>query len=313
VLAQQQRTGQPALTLPAKKKSQRRQGLTPWLFLLPGIVMLLAVGIYPVIYALWASLHHVDLVDLASGTPFDGVHNYISAFFNSLFTGAVARSLVFLLISLPLELVLGMLIALYLHGTVLPKLRNVVRVVLVIPMAMTPVVVGLIGSLVFNNQFGLVNYMLGGVHIAPVDWLGNSLMAFIATLALQIWQWTPFVTLILVASLSTVPPEIEEALTLETKSWFKRLRYVQLPYLLPGITAALIFQTAYIVKLYDMVITLTGGGPGVSTELVSIYIERNAFRAFDIGTAAAQSVILLVITVVLSQLYIKFFYQEAEA
>ncbi len=308
----EQRTAPATLTIPVKK-SERRQALTPWLFLAPGIVVLLAVGIYPVIYALWASLHHVDLVDLAGGTPFDGVHNYISAFFNSLFTGAVARSMTFLVISLPLELVLGLLIALYLHGTVLPRVLGVVRVVLVIPMAMTPVVVGLIGSLIFNNQFGLVNYLLGLVHVGAVDWLGNSLMAFVATLVLQIWQWTPFVTLILVASLSTVPPEIEEALTLETKSWFKRLRYVQLPYLLPGITAALIFQTAYIVKLFDMVYTLTGGGPGVSTELVSLYIERNAFRAFDIGTAAAQSVILLIITIVLSRLYIRFFYTEAEA
>lgn len=275
--------------------------------------MLLLVGIYPVIYALWASFHHVDLVNLAGGTPFTGIQNYLSAFTNPLFTGAVGRSLAFLVISLPLELVLGLAIALYLHGTILPKVRNIVRVVLVIPMAMTPVVVGLIGSLLLNNQFGLANYILGVVRISPVDWLGNSQMAFLATLMLQIWQWTPFVTLILVASLSTVPPEIEEALTLETNSLFNRLRYVQLPYLLPGITAALIFQTAYIVKLYDMVVTLTGGGPGVSTELVSIYIERNAFRAFDIGTAAAQSVILLIITIVLSQLYIRFFYQEAEA
>jgi len=300
------------LTVPVSKR-ERRQRLTPWLFLLPGIVTLLAVGIYPVIYALWASFHHVDLVNLAAGTPFDGAHNYVSAFFNTLFTGAVARSLIFLAISMPIELALGLLIALYLHGTVLPRVRSIVRVVLVIPMAMTPVVVGLIGSLVFNNQFGLVNYMLGFFSVSPIDWLGNSQMAFLATLVLQIWQWTPFVTLILVASLATVPPEIEEAMTLETKNWFRRLRYVQLPYLLPGITAALIFQTAYIVKLFDMVYTLTGGGPGVSTELVSIYIERNAFRAFDIGTAAAQSVILLIITIVLSQLYIRFFYQEAEA
>ena len=311
MLAEQQ-TASPPLTIPVSK-SERRQRLTPWLFLLPGIVALLAVGIYPVIYALWESVHHVDLVDLAAGSPFNGAQNYIAAFVNELFTGAVGRSLVFLAISLPLELALGLAIALYLHGSLLPKLRSVVRVVLVIPMAMTPVVVGLIGSLLLNNQFGLINYMLGFVRVSPVDWLGNSQMAFLATLMLQIWQWTPFVTLILVASLSTVPPEIEEALTLETKNWFKRLRYVQLPYLLPGITAALIFQTAYIVKLFDMVYTLTGGGPGVSTELVSLYIERNAFRAFDIGTAAAQSVILLIITIVLSRLYIRFFYSEAEA
>jgi multiple sugar transport system permease protein len=308
----EQRTAQAALTISAVKKDRRRR-LTPWLFLLPGIVVLLAVGIYPVIYALWASFHKVDLTMLALGTPFNGGQNYLAAFFNSLFTGAVARTLVFLAISLPVELAIGALLALYLHGTIFPNVLAIVRVVLVIPMAMTPVVVGLIGTLVFNNQFGLVNYLVGVAGVAPIDWLGNSNMAFLATLLLQIWQWTPFVTLILVASLSTVPPEIEEATVLETSSWLKRLRYVQLPYLLPGITAALIFQTAYIVKLFDMVYTLTGGGPGVSTELVSIYIERNAFRAFDIGTAAAQSVILLILTIVLSNLYIRYFYREAEA
>jgi multiple sugar transport system permease protein len=312
VLAEHHQSASRALTLPASEKERRRR-LTPWLFLLPGIAVLLAVGIYPVIYALWASLHHVDLSDLAAGTPFNGGQNYVAAFVNSLFTGAVARSLLFLAISLPAELGLGLLIALYLHGTVFPKLLGVVRVVLVIPMAMTPVVVGLIGSLIFNNQFGLVNYLVGFGRMQPIDWLGNSQLAYLATLLLQIWQWTPFVTLILVASLATVPPEIEEAVTLETTSWLNRLRYVQLPYLLPGITAALIFQTAYIVKLFDMVYTLTGGGPGVATEYVSLYIERNAFRAFDVGTAAAQSVILLVITIVLSNLYIKFFYAEAEA
>jgi multiple sugar transport system permease protein len=311
VLAEQ-RTVQAPLTVPAVNPNRRR-ALTPWLFLLPGIVVLLAVGIYPVIYALWASFHKVDLAMLAAGTPFNGGQNYLLAFFNTLFTGAVARSLVFLAISMPLELGIGVLLALYLHGTLFPKLLGVVRVILVIPMAMTPVVVGLIGTLVFNNQFGLVNYIIGVAGVSPVDWLGNSFMAFAATLALQIWQWTPFVTLILVASLSTVPPEIEEATVLETDSWLKRLQYVQLPYLLPGITAALIFQTAYIVKLFDMVYTLTGGGPGVSTELVSIYIERNAFRAFDIGTAAAQSVILLILTIILSNLYIRYFYREAEA
>jgi len=280
---------------------------------MPGILVLLAVGIYPVAYAIWASLHHVDLVALAAGTPFSGGTNYVAAFTSSLFTGALARSGIFLAVALPLEIVLGLAIALYLHGTLLPRVRGVVRVVLVIPMAMTPVVAGLIGDLFVNNQFGLANYVLGLAGIRPIDWLGNSQLAFVSIIGLQIWQWTPFITLILVASLATVPGEVEEAVRLETNDWLVRLRYIQLPYLLPGLTAALIFQTAYIVKLFDVVYTLTGGGPGVSTELVSIFIERNAFRAFDIGTSAAQSIILLVVTIVLSRLYIRFFHREVEA
>jgi multiple sugar transport system permease protein len=112
--------------------------------------------------------------------------------------------------------------------------------------------------------------------------------------------------------LTTVPSEIEEAARLETRRWFTVLRYVQLPYLLPGLTAVLILRTADTLKLFDMVFTMTRGGPGASTELISLMIQRVGFRAFDQGLASAQAVILLIITIVLSRLYIRLVYREAE-
>lgn len=283
------------------------------MFIAPGGIFLLVVGLYPVGYLLWASLHSIHLDQPYLGTPFAGIGEYLNAIEAAGFLHSVGITAILLAIVLPAEIALGLAVALLLHRPRLSGLRAVVRVILVVPIAMTPVVVGLLGSLLFNTQFGIINYFLGLVHLGPLDWLGGPHAAFLAILLLQVWQWTPFVALVLLASLATVPPQIEEAAALESKSWLVRLRHVQLPFLWPGITATLIFQTAYVVKLFDMVYTLTRGGPGTSTEFVSLEIERLAFRAFDIGRASAESVLLLIVTIVLSNLYIRFFYREVGA
>ena len=158
----------------------------------------------------------------------------------------------------------------------------------------------------------MVNWFLGLVGIGPVEWLGDPTFAFVSIALMDIWQWTPFCALIFLAGLSMVPNEIEEAARLETKSHWALLRHVQLPYLLPGLTAVLILRSADILKLFDMVFTMTRGGPGAATELVSIYIQRVGFRIFDMGTASAQAILLLVLTIMLSRLFIRVFYREIE-
>jgi len=127
---------------------------------------------------------------------------------------------------------------------------------------------------------------------------------------MDVWQWTPFVALVFLAGLSSVPKDIEDAAALETNSWFRVLWHIQLPYLLPGLTAILILRTADILKLFDMIFVMTRGGPGNATDLISIYIQRVGFRVFDQGVASAQAILLLILTVVLSRLYVRVFYRE---
>ena len=167
--------------------------------------------------------------------------------------------------------------------------------------------VGLLGQVMFNQRFGVVNQLLGGVDI---NWIGDPTNAFIMIIFWDVWQWTPFVALVLLAGLTMVPGEVEEAARLETKSWWTVLRYVQLPFLIPGLVAVLILRTADTLKLFDMVFTLTRGGPGASTEFISLMIQRVGFRTFDQGLASAQAIILLAITIVLAQIYIRIFYKE---
>jgi multiple sugar transport system permease protein len=152
--------------------------------------------------------------------------------------------------------------------------------------------------------------MLGWIGVDAINFIGDPTNAFIGVIIWDVWQWTPFVALVLLAGLSTVPPEIEEAAKLETKSWGTVLRHVQLPFLIPSLVAVLILRTADTLKLFDMVFTMTRGGPGSATEFIAILIERVGNRQFDIGMASAQSVILLIITILLARAYIRFFYRE---
>jgi len=288
--------------------SNRR--LTIFAFLGPAVLTLLAIGIVPLGFALYTSFHRYQLTNLKK-TPFIGFENYVKVLTDEAFWQAMGRTMTFLIMALPLQLVLGLLIALLLHQPGLTFLKTLTRLSLVIPMATTYAVVGLLGQVMFNIKYGVVNQMLGWIGIDAVNWIGDPTNAFIAIVFWDVWQWTPFCALIFLAGLSTVPTEIEEAAKLDTNRWWDIVRHIQLPFLVPGLTAILILRTADTLKLFDMVFTMTRGGPGSSTELISLMIQRVGFRGFDQGLASAQAVILLIVTIILAQLYIRYFYSEA--
>jgi multiple sugar transport system permease protein len=303
---------------PATVKRRHHPGYgrwTPFWFLAPAVFALLAIGIYPMLFAVVTSFRRYNITrraDMLDGYPFVGFANYIRVLTDQTFWDSLLLTGRFYLTVVPLEIVFGIGIALMLHRPGLGMLRAITRVSLVVPLATTYAVVGLIGRLIFNRDFGVANQMLGWLGIASSDWLGNPIGAFLGIAVMDIWQWTPFVGLIFLAGLSMVPVEIEEAARLETKSHWALLRYVQLPYLLPGLTAVLILRSADILKLFDMVFVMTRGGPGSATDLVSVYVQRVGFKVFDLGLASAQAILLLVLTILLSRLYIRVFYREID-
>lgn len=280
-------------------------------FLAPSVLTLLIIGIGPLLYAVWTSLHYFNLTKLKK-VKFIGLENYASVLTDTVFWEAMGRTFLLLAISLPIQLAIGLGIALLLHQPGLSFLKTLTRLSLVLPMATTYAVVGLLGQIMFNLKYGVVNQLIGFLGFDPINWIGDPTNAFIAITFWDIWQWTPFVALVLLAGLTTVPSEIEEAAKLETKRWLTVLRHIQLPFLIPALTAVLILRTADTLKLFDMVFTMTRGGPGSSTELISLMIQRVGFRAFDQGLASAQAVILLIITIILSQLYIRLLYKEIQ-
>ncbi|WP_244491089.1 carbohydrate ABC transporter permease [Paramesorhizobium deserti] len=285
---------------------------TPFWFLAPAVFALLAIGIYPMLSALVTSFRRYNITRPREGFPFIGFENYANVLSDQTFWQSLGLTARFFVTVLPFQLLFGICIALLLHRPGLGMLRSLARVSLVVPLATTYAVVGLIGRLIFNRDFGVANQFLNAIGIGGMDWLGSPTGAFIAIAVMDIWQWTPFCALIFLAGLSMVPVEIEEAARLETSSKVALLRHVQLPYLLPGLTAMLILRSADILKLFDMVFVMTRGGPGAATDLVSIYIQRVGFRVFDMGTASAQAILLLIMTIILSRLYIRLIYKEIE-
>ena len=280
-------------------------------FVGPAVFSLLAIGLAPLVFAAYTSLHRYQLTNLRR-TPFIGFENYATVLFDEVFWQAMGRTMKLLIISLPIQIAIGLGIALLLHRPGLSVLRTLTRLSLVVPMATTYAVVGLLGQVMFNQKFGVINQLLGFFGFGAINWIGDPQNAFTLIVFWDIWQWTPFVALVLLAGLSTVPGEIEEAAKLETTSWVRILWHVQMPFLVPGLTAVLILRTADTLKLFDMIFTLTRGGPGSATELVSLLIQRVGFRAFDQGLASAQAIILLIFTIILAQLYIRLFYKEVD-
>jgi multiple sugar transport system permease protein len=290
-------------------------------FVAPAMIVLLIVGIIPLLFALSTSFQQFILTKAhfkgailgiwpIFDAPFVWLSNYRDLLFDESFRNALGRSFLFLIINLPIQVVLGLTIALLLHRPGHEWLKNVTRVALVIPMATTFAVVGLIGRLLFNGDFGINNFFWNLVFGHKLEWLADSNLAFVSISIMDCWQWTPFCALVLYSSLTMVPVEIEEAAKLETDKWWHVLRKVQLPFLLPGLTAILILRTADILKMFDVVYIMTRGGPGAATELISIYIQRIGFRSFEQGTASAEAIVLLVITIILSRIYIRFIYRE---
>jgi multiple sugar transport system permease protein len=278
-------------------------------FLAPSVIALLAVGIVPLGYAVWRSFYDFNLTRIAQ-TRFVGLDNYAETLTSEAFWGAMGRTALLFIIAVPIQVALGLTVALVLHRPGLTLVKTLTRLALVLPMATTYAVVGLLAQVMMNQKYGVLNQMLGWIGIDPVNFIGDPTNAFAAIVFWDVWQWTPFVTLVLLAGLATVPPEIEEAATLETRNQWAVLRHIQLPYLIPSLVAVLILRTADTLKLFDMPFTMTRGGPGNATEFIAVLIERIGNRQFDIGLASAHSIVMLAVTVILARIYINLFYRE---
>jgi multiple sugar transport system permease protein len=302
-----------ALALPviSQLKVPLRKRLEPWFFVAPSLLLLLFVGLYPTVFVLYYSFQNWTMG--MAPPAFAGVQNYIDALTSSDFLGSLERTGLFLVITLPVELFLGMAIALALDQTRNRALRGIVQILLVVPIATTPSVVGMLVQLMFNTQLGIVNYLGHLLGFSQVDWLGSSSAAFAMVTVTQIWEWTPFVALVLSASLATVPADVEEALILESESFWARFRHIKLPYMRPGIVASLVFQTIFSLKAFDMIYSIQKGGPGDATQMVSLHIEQIAFRGFDVGLASAESVLTLIVTILLAQGVVSFLYKSDKA
>jgi len=280
--------------------ANRRDLVFPLVLIAPAIVVLLSLSIYPLIYSVTISLQ----TQTANGSTWS-VSNFTRLFTDGFFRAAMAHTFVYATAALILEFSIGLGLALLLNSQI--RGRGFFRAALLVPMMLPAVVVGVVWRLMLNPNFGAINGTLKnfGLNTESLTWTASPRLAMLSVIAVDVWQWTPFVFLVLLAGLQAIPQEPYEAALIDGSSRWQTFRYVTLPLLKPAILIALLLRTMDLLRVFDQIFILTEGGPGFATETISLYIYRAAFRFFDFGYAAAMSFVLLALTNVISTLYIR--------
>ncbi|MEA2536819.1 MAG: multiple sugar transport system permease protein [Chloroflexota bacterium] len=272
------------------------------LLLAPAVAVLLLMTVAPAIYLLWSSLFRFNLLASEAGV-FVGLGNYVDILGSTDFVRHFGITLLFVVTSVSLELAIGLVVAVLLARKG-PDLR-IAAGLLILPMAITPVVAALVWRALLNPNYGWIDYYLQtlGLIEEPVAWLSAPVTAWIALLALDAWQWMPFVALILLAGLQGLPTEPLEAAAVDGAGRLSMFRFITLPMMRPFIVIAVLLRTVDAFKTFGTVQVLTNGGPGDATEIVNLSIYRVALQNFQVGTAAAMGILfLVVVTIVIQQL-----------
>lgn len=283
----------------------RRDG---WLMAAPALLLILALTIYPLLRSLALSLQKWDLQ--SPQHPFIGLANYAAALSDARVWGALGNTWFIVAAAVGIEFVLGLGLALLLVGEFWGK--RLILPLLVLPVMMAPVVVGLTWRMLWDSQHGAINQILGWIVHRPVGvvWLAHRDTAIFAMIVTDVWQWTPFMLLILLAGLAGINPELYEAAALDGAGWWQSLRDVSLPGIARVIAVAVLFRALDAFKIFDFVFMFTQGGPGVSTESISWYIYQLGFKFFRLGYASAVSYLVLILLSVVATLYVGRFLRE---
>lgn len=269
----------------------------PALFILPAGLIIGAVTVYPILYVLWLSMHERLLIGDVS--RFVGLENFVRLWGDARFWNALGNTLYFTAVSVAIEIVLGLAIAVLLHRAF--KGKGLMRAIILIPWAIPTVVAAKMWEWMYNGDFGVLNYLLG-THI---NWLGSPAWALNAAIFLDVWKTTPFVALLLMAGLHTIPKELYQAAKVDGASPWVTFMRVTLPMLRPLLLVVLIFRTIDAFRVFDTIYVLTGGGPGNTTETVSIYAYKVLFQTLQFGYGSTLAVMVFFIVGLITLGYVR--------
>jgi multiple sugar transport system permease protein len=275
----------------------RRPKDRAWAFLLPAYAAIgLIVGV-PTVYSLYLSFHQWKLTTFQKGVPFVGLDNYAQATGDPAFWHSMQVTVLFTLVALAIEVLLGLGLAVLLDQEF--RGRRSIRILILLPMFVTNVVVGLIWRILLSYDFGVVNWLFSLVGIGKVAWLGDPGLALWSLVVVDIWNTTAFVALILLAGLQAIPDEPRQAARVDGASAWQTFRLVTFPLLRPVLFVAVVWRTIDLFRIFDVVFSLTGGGPYNATETISLFAYRQGFASFNLGFASAVSYLLILALVII--------------
>jgi multiple sugar transport system permease protein len=282
-----------------------------WYFLLPPLIVLFAITIYPFAFGIYNSFHNWILYKPQMGKPWVGLDQYVRIFTDPNFLLALKNTLIYVSLSVSCSILLGFIQALLLNRDEI-KGKGLIRSVFIIPLVVAPVVVGFAFRFMYNADLGVLPWILEQVGIRIPRILGDPAWALYAVILVDIWNQAPLAFLVLLAALQSINPELYEVAAIDGSSYWQSLWHITIPLLRRAFLIVLLIRTIDAFKAFDILYVMTEGGPGRSTEILSLFGYRLAFVGWRMGTASAFALILFYIIVAISTLFIRFMSQEED-
>ena len=288
-----------------KRRRGLQSSLTPYIFVAPAIILLIILMLVPIVMVIWYSFF--DKVVVAKNSNFVGFANYMNVFKDDVFWVSIWNTTYYTIISVVFHLLLGLVFALMLNSDLIPgALRNLMRVLFILPWVLTVTIVAIVWRLLLSPD-GIINYVLMGAHILSEKyaWFSEIDLAMPALIFVNIWSGYPYYMVTLLAGLQGISKDYYEAATLDGCNGWQKFWYITLPQLKPILLSTSMLDIILTMRVFALVWTVTGGGPGTSTEVMGTYIYKDAFSRLDFAKASTSSVIILVLSMIISYFYIK--------
>jgi multiple sugar transport system permease protein len=276
-------------------RSKPRLAPNYWPFVLPALLVVAAVILFPWLFTLWMS---VNSWTLGQPRTFIGFANYVRLAQDMRFWESLWHTTTYTALSVVLPLFFGTLAALVFDAKF--PLRGFLRGVFVMPMMATPVAIALVWTMMLHPQLGVLNYLLSFLGIGAQEWIYNQSTVIPSLVLVETWQWTPLVMLIVLGGLAAVPREPYESAEIDGANAWQKFRYLTVPMIAPFLMIAVIIRSIDAIKSFDIIYAMTQGGPGTASETINIYLYNTAFAYYDIGYGSAMAVVFFLIIIALS-------------
>ncbi|CAH0122542.1 carbohydrate ABC transporter permease [Paenibacillus sp. CECT 9249] len=292
---------------PSERKRKFRVFANPRVFpyslLVPVLIFFVIWNVLPLLWMVGLSFYKYDIV---SGDPvkFAGMANFIGIFNNNELWQSLSKTFLFVVLGVGIQTLLGLALGYLFWGSAKLPGRKLALTLLFSPMILTPVAAGTFFKLIYDPVFGVANYYIQQLFGVKIDFLGDAKWAYPAVLTVDIWMWTPFMILMTLAALGSVPKAELEAAEIDRLPWMKRVWYIMLPHGKFILMLGILLRTIDSFKTMDLVYTMTSGGPGNATDLIAISLFRRAFEAFSMGNASALALITLLVAIAFTSIYL---------
>jgi len=270
--------------------------------MMPALVLLAALSIFPFLFIVWMSFNEVSPI---GGLSFEwvGLENWVDLFTDPDVRSSWVTSAIYFVATVGIEMILGIAVALLVHEIAWGK--NLALSLFLMPMFIAPVMVGLLGRFMVDPTYGLYAWVLNTTGIFTKNVLGSGESALVAVILMDVWEWTPLVTIIVLAGLSSMPEEVLEAARVDGANYWQRLRNIVMPLISGVVVVALLVRSMDAIRFFDIIFVTTNGGPADATKIIPIRLYETAFRFFELGYAAAIGLGMLAFSIVIANLFLR--------